>query len=496
MTDVRLICFDFDLTLVNGHYHSELVRKGVMPNEMSPGVQVMQENGSFLRRVPNSDSLVMVPTGRGATPSQIQQLLFDFSPKNRNEIAQIICQAIDNGHKIAIVSFTKYPEVVVPTLKTILFSERNPDKYIKEICIVAGFPSDNNPKDSPLGKQEHIAEAAQYFNKKGFFIKPTNIMLVEDTKRNLVIAQKEQIYPVFVSDLPNPNPKTYVPEILKFVKKNVNTKVLKIRLPREMPSVDLILTALSHHTKVVWETRGKGREQLVSEVMTNHQAKALQSKIHPNLNPLIVETRNKEGFRVLIETDIAFKYQTDIMFNPPLAKNFPDMNALLYTIQPVVDFHVPKNNRFETNFLLVLLHNYNLVSGSVKQFESRSTGGKIIEYISEKYDNNLLGNIQIETDIKKLSELIQGFHIDVPLGSIQALKTGDEKFLRLVISASLVEDLTKDLTKIKKFMNAGRERLTTDQIDVNDNFIIFKIAEESVFEYLSSNLKPKVSKLF
>ncbi len=187
MANEKLICFDFDMTLVKGHFHASLVRQGVLPNVTEPGVQVLQADGHFLRKDLITRQFVSIPQNAGASLAQIEALLrSDIGPKNPSHIAKVITSAIDNGHKIAIVSFTLYPEVVIPTLVAIL--GENAKQYIRQICIVGGFPSDNNPDATPLGKSEHIKAAQAHFENFGFKIGIQDTILVDDTTRNLDIA--------------------------------------------------------------------------------------------------------------------------------------------------------------------------------------------------------------------------------------------------------------------------------------------------------------------
>lgn len=228
----KLVCIDFDRTLVNGHFHRALVSKSIIPNYNKNGIQILQSNGQLLR----SDAYgkhpsIPVEKDWGAGQQLIEDLIHvDYTgPKNAKEMAEAICSAIDNGHKVAITSYTLYLEVVIPTLKAILEKGKGikgaeADKYINEIAIVGGFPMKEHHES---GKNEHITAAAYYFKEKGFDIDIKNTMLIEDDENNIALAIKEGMpeeNTVLVSTSINPDPNTYVPKIIAFVKEDVNLR--------------------------------------------------------------------------------------------------------------------------------------------------------------------------------------------------------------------------------------------------------------------------------
>ncbi len=228
MPDEKLLCLDFDMTLVNGHFHSTLNAMKIQPHTREPGVQIRQDDGSFLRVDPKTNQFAAVPPTNGANPNVINSLISDrnYGPKNRGEMADAIRTAIDNGHKVAIVSFTLYPEVAAQTLKAIL--DPNSEKYLKEICIVGGFPSDNNPDNTPLGKEEHINAALWHFKNKGVIIDRKDAILVDDTSRNLDIAKQYGNGIVQVPKYPDNHPqhnRVYIDDIKRYTSMNVRAQV-------------------------------------------------------------------------------------------------------------------------------------------------------------------------------------------------------------------------------------------------------------------------------
>lgn len=231
MLGQKLVCMDFDQTLVKGHFHSFLQKtKKQPPNENTAGVQILQNDGTFLRKDPQCKSWVKVScvAGKGAKFEQMIEFLVDPNkgPKNPNEMAQTIKAIIDNGHKLAIVSFTLYPEVIIPSLHTILNSlikdDERTQSYLAQIAVIGGFPSDGDPDNSPLGKEEHIFAAMESYGIRNL----ENVLLVDDSKKNLDKAvsrtkmRAENMVLVPASKEADHN--SYIPKIVNFIEENLN----------------------------------------------------------------------------------------------------------------------------------------------------------------------------------------------------------------------------------------------------------------------------------
>lgn len=140
-----LLCIDFDDTLINGHSHNTL---------------------QSLRVVPGMAQI-----------SQIEHLSLKFP----EFMCEAIRSALSTGNHIAILSFTSYQEIIRPTLLRMGLS---PDE-IENIFVKGGFPSDNNPL-SPLGKNEHIKHAMNYFGIES----NSDIILFDDSQRNISAAAR------------------------------------------------------------------------------------------------------------------------------------------------------------------------------------------------------------------------------------------------------------------------------------------------------------------
>lgn len=211
MAGEKLVCFDFDDTLVNAHFHSILARqKGIPPSQGGPGIQIRQPDGSCHFYLNGQHQGVINKQNSGASLQIINELINTNGLKNPIAIANAIRQAIDNGHKVAITSFTHYPEVAVPTLNAIMKTiegTMKPPKdvsyYVNQICVVGGYPSngitglnkDNSgnyiPNPQFKGKEEHIQAAIWHFNHQpGVQLTRRDAMLVDDSQPNIDIAEK------------------------------------------------------------------------------------------------------------------------------------------------------------------------------------------------------------------------------------------------------------------------------------------------------------------
>lgn len=173
--EIKLICFDFDKTMVKGHFHSYFYNR-VEPNISEPGVQTCID-GKFTNILTGAVS----QGDKGASLQDINTLLQDedHGPNNPIQLRESIRTALNMGHKVAITSFTLFPEVVIPTLEAIGLSRQE----IEQIYVVGGFPRDN---DFNLGKIDHIQEAMKHFA----ITNKDNVMLVDDTNNNLRIAKR------------------------------------------------------------------------------------------------------------------------------------------------------------------------------------------------------------------------------------------------------------------------------------------------------------------
>lgn len=175
-----LFCFDFDKTLVDGHFHAELSKRGVLPGQ--------------------------------ATESQINSLLEQYAILHHQELLETLNLILAHGHYIAITTWSNYPEVIEPTLRKIGLTE----DAICRVHIQAGMPSDQSE-----GKGAHIARAKQYFG----ITENAHICLIDDDQDNIDQA-RDMGYRGFRVEHPNPNAK-YLKKIQGLVKHRVEIQSVK-----------------------------------------------------------------------------------------------------------------------------------------------------------------------------------------------------------------------------------------------------------------------------
>lgn len=157
----KLICFDFDQTITVSHAYQYLAKN----SKYQPTEETMQD---CFRKC---------------------GLL------NRSLTRATIETAITNGHLVAITSYTVYPDYITFTLKKLGLS----DDIISKIKIIPGFPIDENsltmkPISKPydeVGKRLHIREAIKWANEQGFKIENENIILIDDSEKNIEVAEKD-----------------------------------------------------------------------------------------------------------------------------------------------------------------------------------------------------------------------------------------------------------------------------------------------------------------
>lgn len=162
-SDRKLFCFDFDQTLVNGHFHNTIVKAKVKTRD------------AMLQLI---ESLLVDPT---------------VGLKNPKEVKDIMQSALRNGHAVAIVSFTSFPECFVPTLTKLGLS---PDE-IAQIGQFHGFPS--HPK---LYKNEHIAKAMDFAG----ITNKQNVYLIDDDPQNCAFAEQIGCHAIVVPSEKNAPP--------------------------------------------------------------------------------------------------------------------------------------------------------------------------------------------------------------------------------------------------------------------------------------------------
>ncbi len=159
-----LVCFDFDHTIVNSHYHNTLATQKIQGYSNT--------SGPFVYEKPASNANAVEETTKNLLRNS------DTGIKNGEQLAKTMKQLIADGHDVAITSFSQYPDAIKTTLATILTEEE-----LKKVKIVVGFP-----KDGPLSenaKTEHIELAMKEFN----VTDKSKVVLVDDSIKNVNVAR-------------------------------------------------------------------------------------------------------------------------------------------------------------------------------------------------------------------------------------------------------------------------------------------------------------------
>lgn len=157
-TPVTLFCLDFDQTIVKGHYHNALYKTKKPCNHPDNKITI----GNLLND-PN--------TGL----------------KNGEETKQFIRLALSNGHKVAVTTYSKYPEVIVPTFQKMGLLEEEIDQIIQVAYL---------PPDQRVGKGGHIETAMRQCN----VTDRANVWLIDDSSNNCSMARSAGYNVVEVSD--------------------------------------------------------------------------------------------------------------------------------------------------------------------------------------------------------------------------------------------------------------------------------------------------------
>jgi hypothetical protein len=145
-TPTRLYCFDFDNTIVDGHYHNELNKKGVKPGK--------------------------------ATLGDINTLLVKHPILNQSKLLETFRSILKNDHHLAITAWNEYPEVIPWILRILGLTEDE----IAKVHIESGFPTSFDQ-----GKSEHIEKAKKHFN----VTDNRFVWLIDDDEKHIAQAKKD-----------------------------------------------------------------------------------------------------------------------------------------------------------------------------------------------------------------------------------------------------------------------------------------------------------------
>ena len=194
----KLFCFDFDKTLVKGHFHNEIGRLGEY-------IEVDEIHSRFEQSVApitQEDTIVVngiVQTGKGnpkydkkLVKQEASKLLKnpDIGLRDKQELKKAFESILGQGHQIAITSFTKYPDAISTALEELGLTK----VQLEGINIIGGFPK-GGARD-PNAKTEHIEKAMELSGIKN----KHNIVLIDDSIKNINHAKKQGISTVHVKD--------------------------------------------------------------------------------------------------------------------------------------------------------------------------------------------------------------------------------------------------------------------------------------------------------
>lgn len=178
----KLFCFDFDETITNAHMHAYCFR------------QWQQD--------PNR------PQIPGAGRYDIAAFLNESGGiKNKAALEETFRRIFANKDKIAITSFSYFPLQIKAVLQQLNIFPYD----INQISVVAGYPTQEG-KPSLLGgdpnhpdcKEQHIRQAIQLSGLQN--IQRRDVILVDDSQRNIQHAKQQGHIAIQVPKQINPNP--------------------------------------------------------------------------------------------------------------------------------------------------------------------------------------------------------------------------------------------------------------------------------------------------
>lgn len=169
-----LICWDFDKTIMDGHVHNFVARRKTFPilNPTAKFAGILSAPSSSQRE--NVDMIVT-------------DILSNITFKNKAETLESIQSSLDEGNKVAIVSFTLYPEVIYSLLSKLGLN----NDELSNIYLRTGFPT----KDS-VWKQDHITDAMLAHN----IASAARVILVDDSMTNVTKARESGNIGILVPD--------------------------------------------------------------------------------------------------------------------------------------------------------------------------------------------------------------------------------------------------------------------------------------------------------
>lgn len=150
---IKLVCFDLDDTILNGHLHRSLENAGIAKGEAGP--ETIRNHVEAIGGI-----------------------------KNRLALRATMKDLLDHDVKIAITSYTGYPETIPVILGMIGLNE---DEKAKVQCASFTPPCGPHGEKTPnYGKNHHIERAIRAF---GGHIEPHEVVLVDDRLEHFALAK-------------------------------------------------------------------------------------------------------------------------------------------------------------------------------------------------------------------------------------------------------------------------------------------------------------------
>lgn len=331
----KLICFDFDMTIVKGHFHSamekefarEINAKKQKLNDMLqereelPGMRGINQddlNDADMKIKKLTDEIKADIDRIKANPKQITDkvisLLDDEASglKNPKALVKAIQTARKNGHKIAITSWTLYPEVVKPTLERLLRKDYGlTQDDIDNIFIVGGFPTSDDRldpygfgyPDTEKGKSLHIEKAMEHYKLN----KTTPVVLIDDSAHNFEFLEDGQVG-ILVPREPKPDGSynsSYLTELEKHIqapaartekKKEVTSKSKAAAAPKQ-PLLKRFVSVIGKLiSRIVDSITGIRKVKILKIV--NVKAEVLANKHYSTLDPVEKNAFRKELYEI------------------------------------------------------------------------------------------------------------------------------------------------------------------------------------------------------
>lgn len=316
----RLYRFDFDQTIMLGHVHQKLYTK-----------ENLQQSGesdlAYKERIRNKM--------RGLLDNPAEP---DMKIQNKEALAKTFKAIIDNGDKISIESYSKFPDAMDVALVDI-FKESPPfsgneadarelmNKHVKVIHDYPESPGFQNnaalddkikPGELPesykarIGKELHTQKAKQQFEKEGVvFDKPS--VLIDDDDKNIKKARERGAVGIHAPLKSNMGALDKVQKMVKTV-----TAGLKTPPPKDIaavtpakPPVDQVPTTQQTPVANISPTTQKVEKEMVDDIQV--RAKRLLDLYDPSVSGMKVSEMSEvqKGYKAMLET--LFRQGSNVM---------------------------------------------------------------------------------------------------------------------------------------------------------------------------------------